>query len=113
MELFEKIKRYENLHVVFWLIKDSCWMMEFKILGAIMVVPTMLLAFYMVYHTFKTREFYINLAIFFWIGANSFWMLMEFFNDNLYKNFATIPFILGFIFVVIYYLKSEKNLKKS
>jgi hypothetical protein len=105
MDLLEKIRRFESMHIVFWLIKDSCWMLELKWLGVIMIFPTVFLAIYLAYKTLKTRDFYINTAIFFWISANSFWMLMEFFNDNRYKHFAIIPFACGLIFVALFYLK--------
>lgn len=109
MELGDKIKKIENLHVILWLIKDTCWMLEQKWLGAIMMVPTLFFALFIVYRTLKTNDVYINLAIFFWISANSFWMMMEFFNHNLYKNFAIIPFGLGFLFVAIFYIKTFIN----
>ncbi|MCE3258607.1 MAG: hypothetical protein K0S12_248 [Bacteroidetes bacterium] len=97
------------MHIVFWLVKDSCWMMEFKTLGAIMIIPTVFLAVYLVYKTVGTRDFYINMAIFFWISANSFWMLMEFFNDNHLRYYASIPFALGFVFVVLFYVTAGKK----
>jgi hypothetical protein len=109
MTLFEKVRRFESMHIVFWLIKDTCWMMEFKTLGSCMIVPTVFLAVYLVFKTYGTRDFFINMAIFFWIAANSFWMLMEFFNENTYKNFAAIPFALGFIFVLLFYLSAGKK----
>jgi hypothetical protein len=37
--------------------------------------------------------------------------MMGFFNHDQYKNYAAIPFGLGFIFVAIFYLKYE--FKKS
>ena len=37
MELKKRIKKHENLHIVFWLIKDSCWMLQLKWLGIVMV----------------------------------------------------------------------------
>ena len=106
MELLDKIRKYESMHIVFWLIKDTCWMLELKTLGAIMVIPTLFIAIYIVVKTMKTIDFYLNMAIFFWISANSFWMLMEFFNDNNLRYFASIPFVLGFAFVGTFYLKS-------
>jgi hypothetical protein len=108
MDLLEKIRRYESMHIVFWLVKDSCWMLEQKVLGTCMIIPTVALAAYLVFKTIRTRDFYINMAIFFWISANSFWMLMEFFNENQYKNFAAIPFALGFVFVGLFYIVSGK-----
>jgi hypothetical protein len=107
MDLIEKIRRYESLHIVFWLIKDSCWMLELKMLGAIMIIPTLFIALYIVIQTLKTVDFYINMAIFFWISANSFWMLMEFFNDNQLRFYASIPFAFGFLFVGIFYWKRQ------
>src|SRR6478609_576137 len=105
MEHLERLKRYDNLHIVFWLIKDSCWMLELKWLGAIVMIPTIYLAFHIILKTLHSKEIYINIAIFFWISANSFWMMMEFFNDNHLKYFASIPFGLGLLFVGIFYLK--------
>lgn len=103
MDLLDKIRKYESMHIVFWLIKDTCWMLELKWLGAIMMVPTLFLAVYIIYKTRGTKDVYLNTAILFWITANSFWMMMEFFNDNQYKYFASIPFGLGFLFVGIFY----------
>jgi len=109
MELLDKIRKYESLHIVFWLMKDSCWMLELKWLGALMIVPTVFLAVYISYKTINTRDIYINVAIFFWISANSFWMLMEFFNHNQHKNLAAIPFALGFVFVALFYFRNAKK----
>lgn len=108
MDLLEKIRKFESMHIVFWLMKDTCWMMEWKWLGAVMILPTLSLAVYLVLKTTGTRDFYLNVAIFFWISANSFWMLMEFFNENHYRDFAGIPFALGFCFVGLFYLVPKK-----
>ncbi len=96
------------MHIVFWLTKDTCWMLELKALGAVMIAPTLFLAVYLVIKTVGTKDVYINTAIFFWILANSFWMLMEFFNNNQYKNFAAIPFGIGFLFVGLFYLNNYR-----
>lgn len=105
MDIFEKIRKYENLHIVFWLMKDTCWMLELKWLGALMVAPTLALCVLIIYKTRTLHEVLINWAIFFWICANSFWMLMEFFGNPEYKYFAAIPFSLGFVFVILFYVK--------
>jgi hypothetical protein len=39
-----RFRRVENLHILFWLIKDVCWAMNFKTLGMLMIVPTMTVA---------------------------------------------------------------------
>jgi hypothetical protein len=106
MEIFDKIRKYENLHIIFWLIKDTCWMLELKLLGALMIFPTLGVAIYIIYKTRFLKEVYINFAVFFWILANSFWMICEFFINDLHRHYAIIPFIIGFIFVVIFYYKT-------
>lgn len=110
MELLEKIKKYENLHIVFWLVKDSCWMLEFKMLGIAMVIPTLTISGIIVFAARKSNDVFINLAIFLWIIANSVWMFIEFFNHGEHKALAAVPFAIGFIFVGIFYYNSfSKN----
>ncbi len=36
----ERYRKIENLHIVFWLIKDMAWAMLWKPLGVFMIVPT-------------------------------------------------------------------------
>lgn len=109
MEIFEKLRKYENIHILFWLIKDTCWMLELKWIGTLMVLPTLAIALYIIFKTLHVKEFFINLAIFFWIGANSFWMVTEFFNHAELKHYAIAPFSAGFLFVGIFYFKSLKK----
>jgi len=71
-----------------------------------MVVPTVIIAAFIVVMTRKTVDIFINLAILSWICANSFWMYVEFFTTGELKLWASIPFSLGFIFVGIYYYKT-------
>lgn len=106
MDISENIKKHENLHIVFWLMKDSCWMLELRWLGIAMIIPTLTIALIIVYVTRKTVDLYVNLAILFWISANSLWMYVEFFTSGKYKLLASFPFILGFIFVGIFYYKT-------
>ncbi|MES2566029.1 MAG: hypothetical protein V4565_04150 [Bacteroidota bacterium] len=116
MDLLKKIKNYEYLNIVFWLIKDSCWMLDFKILATIMILPTLGLATMIVYHSWRTIDVYINASIFFWICANSVWMILEFFGYASHTIWASVPFALGFVFVGIYYYKrlmGKKPLKGS
>jgi hypothetical protein len=113
MDVFEKVRKFENLHIVFWLLKDTCWMLELKLMGALMIIPTLALCVYIIYKTRQTREVFINTAILFWICANSFWMLMEFFVKAEYKFYATIPFALGFIFVAWFYIGPSGEAKRE
>lgn len=53
-----------------------------------------------------------NLAISFWIAANSYWMISEFLHfdtkivvsEFTYKHLALIPFLLGLAMLLYYYL---------
>jgi hypothetical protein len=106
-------RRWENMHIPLWLVKDTCWMLEWRWLGVTMIIPTLLMAIYILKITKGHSEFYINLAIVFWISANSFWMCSEFFGFVEYKNFAGIPFAMGFVAVMVFYLQSIKENKSK
>ncbi|GAB3841410.1 hypothetical protein [Hymenobacter jeollabukensis] len=102
-------RRMENLHIVFWLLKDVGWCMIWKPLGLTMIVPTLAIAW-------RTRhlasELAHNLAIVFWISANSYWMISEFFGFDTVqfghgitgKHLAIIPFTLGLLVLAYYYI---------
>lgn len=72
-----------------------------------MIVPTISVAMIITYKSWKEKddEFWINLAISFWIMANSYWMVCEFVKHEELKNSAGIPFIGGMICVSIFYIK--------
>ena len=109
MDFFIRLRRLENLHIVFWLVKDTCWLLELKLLGTIMVVPTVFLAAYMLKITFRHSEFFLNCAVLCWITANSTWMLLEFYNDHRYKNVAFIPFVLGLLSISLFYIRNPRT----
>jgi len=114
-----KIRHYENLHIPLWLLKDTCWMMQWKIMGICMIVPTVLVAVIITIKSFYERNdgFWVNLAICFWISANSFWMICEFVHREDIKNYAGIFFVAGMIIVIYFYgkqfLLNYKNKKQS
>jgi hypothetical protein len=107
-----KFRKLENMHIIFWLFKDVSWCMGWRTLGTIMIIPTLCIAIWIV---IKNRQYVSeichNLAIVFWISANSFWMVSEFFKfdeqkilfDLTGKQCAMIPFLLGVCFLVYYY----------
>ena len=97
--------RFDNVHVLLWLIKDTSWMLEWRILGTLMILPTISVAIYLAMRSRGDRVFWINLAICFWIAANSYWMLCEFAGHEEIKNMAGIPFALGLVAVSVFYLK--------
>jgi len=113
MDLTNKISKYENIHIAFWLVKDTCWMLEIKWLGTFMMIPTLFFALFIVYKTMKEPAGWINAAVFFWILANSYWMLIEFYNNNHYKELAALPFGLGLLCTLMFVIKSSRLKKKS
>lgn len=100
-----RFRSLENLHVLFWLIKDICWCIGFKPLGITMIFPTLSVAIYIMWKNRQlVSELAHNIAIALWIAANSMWMIFEFTGtDEEYKNFCLIPFLLGLMVLVFYY----------
>lgn len=101
-----RYRKIENLHIVFWLVKDLCWVMLWKIPGLIMIVPTIGAAALITWQTRNIKsELLHNVAVLFWIIANSYWMITEFFSDDdSLRYYAVIPFVLGIISVGYYYV---------
>ena len=98
----------ENIHVLLWLIKDLCWAMEFKLVGTIMVFPTLAAAIWILYITRKSSDMWVNFAVLFWILANSTWMIVEIFNFG--TKYYSLPFfIMGFFCMSIYIYKLTKD----
>lgn len=63
----------ENLHILFWLVKDIAWCMIWRLLGLLMVVPTLGMALLIAWRTRAyVAELAHNLAIVCWITANSY-----------------------------------------
>lgn len=100
-----RIKFYENIHILFWLIKDLSWVMIWKPLGISMIIPTVGFAIWFCIKTINDIEFYVYLATLFWILANALWMLLEFFQKEEYKYLSAILFICGLLSVLFYMYK--------
>jgi hypothetical protein len=108
-----RYRKMENMHIGFWLLKDVSWCLIWKVLGILMIFPTLLIAIVISYRTREIRsELAHNLAVTFWITANSLWMISEFFHfDTLKvwgafegKHLALIPFAIGILILLNYYL---------
>ena len=107
-----RFRRMENMHIAFWLMKDISWCMIWKELGITMIVPTLSVAIWIAWknRTIKS-ELAHNLAIVFWITANAYWMISEFFSfdeaivwrDFTGKHMALVPFISGAMILLYYY----------
>ena len=102
----EKFRKIENLHIVFWLIKDLSWAMLWRPLGMLMIIPTIGAAILITWQTRKIKaELFHNLAVDFWICANAYWMFTEFYKmPDDYRYYTAIPFGLGIFFIAAYYL---------
>jgi hypothetical protein len=90
--------------------------MLWRPLGIAMLVPTLSVAIVITYQTRNIKaELFHNLAIVFWICANGFWMIAEFWDRDDLRNWTTIPFGIGLFFILSYYLfvlPREKRKKK-
>lgn len=100
------IRKFENFHILLWLVKDLCWVTLSEKMGVVMIVPTIGFAIYI---TWLSRTDYAellhNLAVCFWIGANSIWMIGEFFFNDSFRKESTIFFVLGLLCIAWYYYK--------
>jgi len=108
-----RYRKMENLHIVFWLLKDISWCLLWQPLGIAMIFPTLIIA---VIITIRNRQYMSelchNIAIVVWITANSYWMVSEFlefdalpvYNNITYKYLAVIPFSIGILTLGWYYL---------
>jgi len=117
-----RYRRMENMHIIFWLLKDVSWCMIWKTLGIAMIFPTLIISIIIAYRTKEIKsELAHNLAITFWIAANSYWMISEFFGFDEHpvgfgfegKHISIIPFALGVLVLAFYYLFQRKHEKQS
>jgi hypothetical protein len=108
-----RFRKMENMHIIFWLLKDVSWCMIWKPLGIAMIIPTLLIAIVIAWRTRDIRsELAHNLAIVFWITANAYWMISEFLHFDTVsvwkqfegKHLALIPFVIGIGILANYYL---------
>ena len=118
----DRFRRMENMHIIFWLLKDISWCLFWKPLGIAMIFPTLIIAIVISYRTRQIKsELSHNLAVVFWISANSYWMISEFFGFDDAKVFggyegkhlSMIPFIIGVLILAWYYLIQRPKEGKS
>ena len=98
----DKIRKIENLYVVCSILKSMCWMMGFKSIAVFMILPTLLMAFYVMFHSNKNIGFLtVNIAMICWIAANSAWMLHDFYK-MLPILVSQVLFAVGMVAMLIY-----------
>ncbi|MCB9165051.1 MAG: hypothetical protein H6590_03655 [Flavobacteriales bacterium] len=99
------IRVNENLHIVLWLVKDLAWLMEFRLLGALMIAPTLTMAFFITWQCrAERRELVHAIAVILWILANSTWMIGDFYFGMRGHGLAQGFFIGGLSLLAVYYL---------
>lgn len=104
-----RFRRIENLHILLWLLKDVCWALNLRIMGMIMIIPTLSVAIMICWQTRKIQsELLHNLAVVCWIFANCLWMAGEFFgfDEGTWgaRHLALFPFGIGLIILSYYYI---------
>lgn len=108
-----RYRKMENSHIIFWLLKDIGWCMGWKMLGIVMIIPTLVISIIISWRTRHLKsELAHNLAVTFWITANSYWMISEFFGfDEVIvwqgitgKHMAMFPFLVGVLILAWFYL---------
>ena len=118
-----RYRKMENMHIVFWLAKDISWCLNWKTLGVAMAIPTLTIAVVIAWRTRRIRaELAHNLAVTFWIAANSYWMISEFFGfDEVVvwreftgKHISLLPFLTGAVILLYYYaVQRPADLKRN
>jgi hypothetical protein len=103
--MFKELRASENFHIVLWLLKDLCWVMDLKVAGIVMVVPTVSMAVHIAWRSrHEIGELLHSVAVVLWIMANSTWMIGEFFFNDGIRPLAALFFVLGLLTVSWYYL---------
>lgn len=102
--MLRSIRDFENFHILLWLIKDTCWLLELHTAGIISIIPTVGFAIYITVRRRKIiKELIHNIAICFWILANSTWMIGEFFYNDSTRPIALWFFASGLVLVATYH----------
>jgi hypothetical protein len=100
----ERLSRFDNMHILFWLIKDMSWCLMSKTIGTLMIAPTIAIALVILVRSREHMTSFVhNLAVLFWISANSLWMLGEMFCSDCTKPYAIWLFSAGMGVLLLYY----------
>ncbi len=98
-------RKIENVHVALWLMKDMSWVSDWKLLGLIMVVPTLAVSVKICWDTrHRMADMVHNIAVSLWICANTVWMIGEFYYQDMTRPFARGFFFAGMALLIGYYL---------
>lgn len=118
-----RYRRMENMHIVFWLVKDISWCMIWRELGIAMFLPTLIISIVIAWRTKSIKaELAHNLAITLWITANGYWMISEFWHfdetpvwgEFSGRHLALVPFVTGAAILLYYYVvQRPRDLKEN
>ena len=98
------------MHILFWLAKDMSWCLMSKTIGTIMIAPTIAVALIILVRSRERMTSFVhNLAVLFWITANSLWMLGEMYCQDCTKPYAIWLFSAGMGVLLVYYIYLLKN----
>ncbi len=101
-----KSKRWENLHIYFWLLKDLGWIAHWIGFALLMIIPAVGFAVAILWIQRRHRaELFHNTAVLLWIIANSIWMIGELLFDDSIRAIAIVFFVLGISILSWYYVR--------
>lgn len=103
--MLRSLRASENFHILLWLLKDLCWVMDLRMLGMVMIVPTVAMAVWIAWRSRSDLgELLHSLAVVLWITANGIWMTGEFFYDDGTRPVVVGFFVAGLLTIMPYYL---------
>ncbi len=109
MKILKNIRNIHEIHITSWLVKDIFWTLKLTWLATVMVIPTLILALFILLTDKEHRDG--NLIMFFWLGMNIFWMLHELQNLPYWPVQIFMFFgILSTIRLIVKRRKDESNI---
>ncbi|MBL7714123.1 MAG: hypothetical protein JNL01_01570 [Bdellovibrionales bacterium] len=85
----------DTVNSLSWFLMDGFWMLGVPKLGYFFILPTIVTGFLLLLVEKRPAITLINVAIFFWILMNTFWMLSETLQNPTLLLVARISFGLG------------------
>ena len=112
-----QLRRMENMHILFWLLKDISWCLNFKVLGVLMKYPS---TYFSVEKEHAYNELQKRTDLIVYNKDLKPWMICEFTGidetpiiggfDG--RHLALIPFSIG-LFILLYYYIFLRHKEKS
>jgi hypothetical protein len=91
--------RLSLLHVIFWLLKDTFWCLQFTAGAVTMLIPTLALTIYILFKETENRA--ENFILSSWILMNCFWMSHELLNTPYWLVYPPMLIGISFMFKLI------------